>query len=47
VLAEAAAVLAPVKGSIIAHDHANYLADRLGVDYTLVKAAVDKPDPCR
>lgn len=41
-LAKAAAVIAPVKGSIIAHDYANYLADRLLVDFETARAAIDK-----
>lgn len=40
-LAEAAAVVAPVKGSIIAHDYANYLADRLLVDFETARAAIE------
>ena len=44
-LAEAAAVVAPVKGSIIAHDYANYLADRLLVDFETARAAVEKARP--
>lgn len=41
-LAEAAEVVAPVKGSILGHDYANYLADRLGVDFAVARAAIDK-----
>lgn len=44
-LAEAATVIAPVKGSIIAHDYANYLADRLLVDFETARAAVDRARP--
>jgi len=44
-LAEAAAVVAPVKGSIIAHDYANYLADRLLVDFETARGAIDKARP--
>jgi len=44
-LAEAAAVVAPVKGSIIAHDYANYLADRLLVDFETARAAIEKSRP--
>ncbi|MDY0088424.1 MAG: DNA primase [Coriobacteriia bacterium] len=40
-LAKAAAVIAPVRGSIIAHDYTNYLADRLLVDFETVRAAID------
>lgn len=41
-LKEAAEVLAPVKGSILADDYANYIADRLGVhvDFETVKRAI-------
>jgi len=44
-LAEAAAVVAPVKGSIIAHDYANYLADRLLVEFETARAAIDRARP--
>lgn len=44
-LAEAAAILAPIKGSILAHDYTNYLADRLHIDHVVAKAAVDKARP--
>jgi DNA primase len=44
-LAEAAAVVAPVKGSIIAHDYANYLADRLFVDFETARAAIERARP--
>ena len=44
-LAEAAAVLAPVKGSIIADDYTNYLADRLRIDHAVAKSAVDRSRP--
>ncbi|MBE0417046.1 MAG: DNA primase [Coriobacteriia bacterium] len=44
-LAEAAAVVAPVKGSILAHDYANYLADRLLVDFETARAAIEKARP--
>ncbi|MDZ4169553.1 MAG: DNA primase [Coriobacteriia bacterium] len=41
-LTEAAAVLAPVKDSILADDYANYIADRLFADFTTVKRAIGK-----
>ncbi len=41
-LAEAAEVVAPVRTSILGHDYANYLADRLSVDFAVARAAVDK-----
>ncbi len=44
-LAEAAGVVAPLKGSILAHDYANYLADRLLVDFETVRAAIEKAKP--
>ena len=44
-LAEAAAVIAPVKGSILGHDYANYLADRLRVDFETARGAVEKARP--
>ncbi|HET6497855.1 MAG TPA: DNA primase [Coriobacteriia bacterium] len=44
-LAEAAVVVAPVKGSILAHDYANYLADRLLVDFETVRAAIERARP--
>ena len=37
---EAAEVLAPVKGSILADDYANYIADRLFVDFETAKRAI-------
>ncbi len=39
-LKEAAEVLAPVKGSILADDYANYIADRLFVDFETAKRAI-------
>ncbi|NTU70228.1 MAG: DNA primase [Coriobacteriia bacterium] len=39
-LQEAAEVLAPVKGSILADDYANYIADRLFVDFETAKRAI-------
>jgi len=39
-LSDAAAVLAPVKDSILGHDYANYLADRLFVDFDTAMRAV-------
>lgn len=44
-LAEAASVLAVVKGSLLAQDYANYVADRLLTDYPRVLAAVDRAKP--
>jgi DNA primase len=46
-LKEAAEVLAPVKGSILADDYANYIADRLFVDFETAKRAIAavKPQP--
>jgi DNA primase len=44
-LAEAASVLAAVKGSLLAHDYTNYLADRLLVDYATVQQAVAVAKP--
>ena len=48
-LADAAGVLAAVKGSLLVHDYTNYLADRLLVDYGTVQQAVAtaKPTPGR
>ncbi len=39
-LKEAVQVLAPVRGSILADDYANYIADRLFVDFETVKRSV-------
>ena len=39
-LSDAAAVLAPVKDSILGHDYANYLADKLFVDFDTAMRAV-------
>ncbi len=39
-LKEAAEVLAPVKGSILADDYTNYIADRLLVDFETAKRAI-------
>ncbi len=39
-LSDAASVLAPVKDSILGHDYANYLADRLFVDFDTAMRAV-------
>ena len=39
-LKEAAEVLAPVRGSILADDYANYIADRLFVDFETAKRAI-------
>jgi DNA primase len=41
-LSDAAAVLAPVKDSILGHDYANYLADRLFVDFDTAMRAVKR-----
>jgi DNA primase len=41
-LADASAILAPVKDSILGHDYANYLADRLFVDFNTAMAAVKR-----
>ncbi len=41
-LTEAAAVLAPVKDSILADDYANLIADRLFADFETVKRAIDR-----
>jgi len=39
-LKEAADVLAPIKGSILADDYANYIADRLFVDFATARRAI-------
>ncbi len=44
-LTSAAAVLAPVKDSILGHDYANYLADRLFVDFDTAMRAVKQAKP--
>lgn len=42
-LNDAAAVLAPVRDSLLGHDYTNYLADRLSVDFATVQRAVPRP----
>ena len=44
-LKEAAAVLAPVKDSILADDYANYIADRLMADFATVRRAISSAHP--
>ncbi len=44
-LADAASVLASVRGSLLVHDYTNYLADYLRVDFATVQAAVSKARP--
>jgi DNA primase len=44
-LADAASVLAALKGSLLVHDYTNYLADRLLVDYATVQQAVAVAKP--
>ncbi|MDO8964364.1 MAG: DNA primase [Coriobacteriia bacterium] len=44
-LASAASVLATVRGSILAQDYANHIADRLRVDYATVAAALKSAKP--
>jgi DNA primase len=44
-LADAAAVLAPVKDSLLADDYANYIADRLFADFGTVKRSVAASRP--
>jgi DNA primase len=44
-LASAASALASVRGSILAQDYANHVADRLRVDYATVAAAVKSAKP--
>lgn len=44
-LGEAASILAVVKGSLLAQDYANYVADRLLTDYATVLSAVDRARP--
>jgi len=39
-LKDAAAVLAPIKDSLLAADYANYIADRLFTDYAIVQRAI-------
>ncbi len=41
-LADAAAVLAPIKESLLADDYANHIADRLFADYATVKHAISR-----
>ncbi len=38
-------MLAPVKGLILGHDYANYLADRLFVDFDTAMRAVKQAHP--
>ncbi|MDA3935835.1 MAG: DNA primase, partial [Actinomycetota bacterium] len=44
-LHDAAGVLAAVKESILAHDYANYIADRLQVDFNTVQQAIKVAKP--
>lgn len=44
-LGAAASLLAVVRGSILAQDYANYVADRLRVDYATVQSAVRSAKP--
>jgi DNA primase len=44
-LASAAAILASVRGSILGQDYANYVADRLRVDYATVDRAMKAAKP--
>lgn len=44
-LRDAAEVLFPVKGSILADDYANYIADRLLADFTTVRKAIEEARP--
>ncbi len=44
-LGEAASVLAVVKGSLLAQDYANYVADRLLTDYSTVVSAMERARP--
>lgn len=44
-LKDAAAVLAPIKDSLLASDYANYIADRLFTDYAIVTRAIQQSTP--
>ena len=44
-LADAASVLALVKGSLLAQDYTNYVADKLLTDYATVASAVERARP--
>ena len=44
-LSSAARVLAGLKGSLLAHDYANHVADRLAVDFATVQAAMLQAKP--
>ncbi|MHB1017363.1 MAG: DNA primase [Coriobacteriia bacterium] len=44
-LASAAAVLAPVRGSLLAQDYIMHIAGRLGTDYATVERSVPQPRP--
>lgn len=44
-LGDAASVLASVKGTLLAQDYANYVADRLLIDYSTVMAEVERARP--
>jgi DNA primase len=44
-LDDVVALLAPVKGTLLAADYLNYLADVFAVDYPVVAAALDKAKP--
>ncbi|MBS3956239.1 MAG: DNA primase [Clostridiales bacterium] len=44
-LRDAAQVIAPVKGTLLAQDYANHLADRLRIDYVTALAAIDNAKP--